>query len=138
MYTIEGGVSVDDRGSVRYVNNFDFKDVKRFYQIQNHEVGFVRAWHGHRKESKYVYVVKGSFLVGAVDIDRFAAEPIKFILSSERPSVLYIPAGHANGFMNLTPDAIIQFFSTSTLDESLGDDERFAADRWNIWDIERR
>lgn len=138
MYTINGGVAVDDRGSVRFVNDFDFKDVKRFYQISNHEVGFVRAWHGHKKEGKYVYVPKGSFLVGAVEFDRYAADPQKFILSAEKPQVLYIGPEHANGFMNLTPDAIIQFFSTSTLDESLGDDIRFNADRWDIWDIERR
>lgn len=138
MQKINGGVAVDDRGSVRFVNDFHFDGVKRFYQIQNHEVGFVRAWHGHKNEAKYVYVPKGSFLVGAVEFDRHAADPEKFILSSESPAVLYIPQGYANGFMNLTPDAIIQFFSTSTLDESLGDDIRFNADRWNIWDIERR
>ena len=40
---IKGGVAVDDRGCVRFVNDFDFKDVKRFYQISNHEKGFIRA-----------------------------------------------------------------------------------------------
>ena len=33
---INGGVAVDDRGSVRFVNDFDFEGVKRFYQVQNY------------------------------------------------------------------------------------------------------
>ena len=30
-FLIPGGVAVDDRGSVRFVNEFNFKDVKRFF-----------------------------------------------------------------------------------------------------------
>ena len=149
---ISGGVAVDDRGSVRFVNDFDFSGVKRFYQVDNHKQGFIRAWHGHVGEGKYVYVAKGSALVGAVEME--VREPIegvandglitpegevfKFVLSSQCPKVLWIPPGYANGFMNLTQDTIIQFFSTSTLEESLGDDIRFPYDRWNIWDQEYR
>ena len=149
---ISGGVAVDDRGSVRFVNDFDFSGVKRFYQVDNHKQGFIRAWHGHVGEGKYVYVAKGSALVGAVEME--VREPIegvandglitpegevfKCVLSSQCPKVLWIPPGYANGFMNLTQDTIIQFFSTSTLEESLGDDIRFHYDRWNIWDQEYR
>ena len=149
---ISGGVAVDDRGSVRFVNDFDFSGVKRFYQVDNHKQGFIRAWHGHVGEGKYVYVAKGSALVGAVEME--VREPIevvayvglitpegevfKCVLSSQCPKVLWIPPGYANGFMNLTQDTIIQFFSTSTLEESLGDDIRFPYDRWNIWDQEYR
>ena len=43
----QGGISVDDRGSVRFVNEFQFQNVKRFYQVENHKSGFIRAWHGH-------------------------------------------------------------------------------------------
>jgi len=53
---IEGGLSVDDRGQLSCVNGFDFKDskIRRFYTVSNHQQGFVRAWHGHKFESKYV------------------------------------------------------------------------------------
>ena len=47
---INGGIAVDDRGSVRFVNEFDFKNVKEFYHVSNHRRGFIRAWHGHKKE----------------------------------------------------------------------------------------
>ena len=48
------------------------------------------------------------------------------------------PAGFANGFMSLTEGAKIVFFSTSTLQESLGDDIRFPARTWDPWTIEER
>ena len=66
---IGGGVVVDDRGSVSFVNEFDFGGVKRFYQVENHRSGFIRAWHGHKHEGKYVYVTQGSALVGVVNMD---------------------------------------------------------------------
>ena len=143
-----GNIATDDRGSLRFVNDFNFDGVKRFYQVQNHSRNFIRAWHGHIKEAKYVYVVKGSILFGAVPISstpysdelgqNTTQEPKKYILSSDKPSILYVPPNHANGFMTLTDDAIVQFFSTSTLDESKGDDIRFAYDTWNIWNVEYR
>lgn len=129
---IKGGIAVDDRGSLRFINDFNFSDVKRFYQVENHDINFIRAWHGHENEGKYVYVVKGSALVGAVDM---ATEEIsKFVLSSKDPKILFIPKGYANGFMNLEQNTIILFFSTSTIEESKGDDIRFDYNKWNIWD----
>lgn len=137
----KGGIAVDDRGSLRFVNDFDFANVKRFYQVENHRVGFIRAWHGHQKEGKYVYVPSGSALIGVVPID---AEPgdmsnvQKYVLSSKNPSVLFIPAGNYNGFMNLEENTKVLFFSTSTLDESKGDDIRKEYDTWNIWEEDFR
>ena len=138
-----GGLAVDDRGQVSFVNDFDFKDVKRFYMVSNHSAGFVRAWHAHKKEAKYALVVKGAAVVGAVAIDDWDkpsknAEVKRFVLSEKKPTVLYIPAGHANGFMSLTKDAQVMFFSTSTLEESLGDDIRYDARYWDIWSVEER
>lgn len=140
---IDGGLAVDDRGQVSFVNGFDFKNVKRFYMVSNHARGFVRAWHAHKKEAKYVMVVKGAAVVGAVAIDDWkkpskSAEVKRFVLSEKKPAVLYIPAGHANGFMSLTKDAQLMFFSTSTLEESLGDDIRYDARYWDIWSVEER
>ena len=133
---INGGVSVDDRGSVRFVNDFNFDGVKRFYQVENHSKGFIRAWHGHKKEGKYVYVVNGSALIGVVNMD--SEEINKFVLSSQTPKVLWIPPGYYNGFKSLEENTKILFFSTSTIEESLGDDIRESHDKWNIWEEDYR
>lgn len=135
-HLISGGVAVDDRGSVRFVNDFNFKDVKRFYQVQNHRQGFIRAWHGHQHEGKYVYVAQGSALIGAANMETSVVD--KYVLSSQSPRVLFIPAGYANGFKTLEDNTIILFFSTSDINASLKDDIRFAYDKWNIWEEDFR
>ncbi|HEY3250089.1 MAG TPA: dTDP-4-dehydrorhamnose 3,5-epimerase family protein [Ignavibacteria bacterium] len=140
---IKGGLSVDDRGEVAFVNEFNFDKVKRFYVLGNHSSGFVRAWHGHKKESKYFHVVKGSALICAVKIDNWESPSAKlnvsrFTLSEKTPAVLYIPSGYANGSMSLTDDCKIMVFSTSTLEESLNDDFRYPARLWDPWKVEER
>lgn len=142
-FIIRGGIGIDDRGSVSFVNDFNFEGVKRMYVIKNHRQGFVRAWHGHKKEAKWLYCTSGSVLVGAVFIDNWDAPSKncvlkKFVLSHESPSILFIPEGYANGLMSLTHDATVTVFSSSTLDEAKGDDFRFPARHWDIWTVEER
>lgn len=140
---LKGGLSVDDRGEVGFVNDFNFDGVKRFYTLSNHSKGFVRAWHGHKNESKYFHVIKGAALICAIEIDNWE-KPSKdlkiqrFTLSEKGPAVLCIPKGFANGSMSLTDDCKIIVFSTSSLEDSLNDDFRFDARLWNPWQIEER
>jgi dTDP-4-dehydrorhamnose 3,5-epimerase len=140
---MNGGLAVDDRGELGFVNDFHFEGVKRFYTVSNFRQGFVRAWHGHRHEAKYVTAVCGAALVGAVRIDDWQnpsreAPVTRFVLTFHKPAVLYIPPGFANGFMSLTPDLKLMFFSTADLEESRGDDFRYEARHWDIWNpVER-
>jgi dTDP-4-dehydrorhamnose 3,5-epimerase-like enzyme len=140
---IKGGVSIDDRGEVTFINEFKFENVKRFYTVANHRSGFIRAWHGHKIEGKYVSVISGAALIGAVKVNDWVnpspkAEISRHILSVKQPEILYIPPGYANGFMSLTDDAKLIFYSTSTLEDSLGDDYRFDSRLWDIWSVEER
>jgi len=138
---IDGGVFVDDRGPLRFVNEFDFKGVKRFYQVENHERGFIRAWHGHKKEGKYVYVPKGSAWIGLIDMDDnkgHIQEGEKYVLSSDTPKILYIPPGYYNGFQTLEENTILLFFSTTTIEESKGDDYRKPYEEFPIFNKEYR
>jgi len=140
---LQGALAVDDRGEVGFVNDFDFTGVKRFYTVKNYRQGFVRAWHAHQNEAKYVTVVQGAALIGAVEIDNWEnpsknTQVSRFVMSAKKPSVLFIPPGYANGFMSLTADATLVFFSTATLEESQGDDIRYDASYWDIWKIEER
>ena len=50
----------DHRGSLEYYNDLDFDEFKRFYIVRNPKRGTVRAWHGHKVESKLVKVLKGN------------------------------------------------------------------------------
>lgn len=140
---IEAGLAIDDRGGLTFANGFDFEGVKRFYMIANHRQNFVRAWHGHKKEAKYLMAVSGSFVVGAVKVDDWDnpskdLEVHRFVLSAMKPSILYLPAGYANGLMNLSEDSKLMVYSTSSLEESKGDDFRFDARHWDIWGVIER
>ena len=157
---LHGDKVIDDRGSVTFINQFDFKNIKRFYTVRNHRAGFVRAWHGHKHEGKHVLVVQGTILVKLLDINSYinwmalgscqlpSGSPQyviqksinSVILSEQHPGILWIPPGFYNGFKTLTENAIIQFFSTSTLEESHGDDIRLAWDVFGkeIWEEEYR
>jgi dTDP-4-dehydrorhamnose 3,5-epimerase len=140
---IEGGLGVDDRGSVAFVNGFDFAGVRRFYVVTNHRQGFVRAWHAHRREAKYVSVVSGAAVVAAVQIDDWAepsrsAEVHRYVLTAEKPTVLFVPPGYANGFMSLTADTKVAFFSTSTVEDTRDDDVRYDARYWDAWSVVER
>jgi dTDP-4-dehydrorhamnose 3,5-epimerase len=139
----QGNKIFDDRGSLGFINGFDVSDFKRFYLIENHSVNFIRAWHGHLKETKAIIMVKGEALVCAVELDDTTNpnknnEVTRIVLSATSPSALYIPAGYANGFMTLSADAKLLVFSSTTVEESQGDDYRFAYDYWNPWNITPR
>jgi dTDP-4-dehydrorhamnose 3,5-epimerase len=142
-FLMAGGLAADDRGEVGFVNDFRFEGVKRFYTVSNHRQGFVRAWHAHRREGKYVTAVSGAAVIGAVRIDNWENPsrdlPVeRFVLSANKPGVVYVPPGYANGFMSLTPDLKLIFFSTSSLEDSHGDDIRYDSRYWDIWQVVER
>ena len=142
-FIINGDLSADDRGELMFVNQFNMELVKRFYVVSNHKQGFIRAWHAHKFESKYVFIVNGAALISTVQIDDWDSPSSdlmvdKYFLSAKKPSILCIPSGYANGFKTLSADTKIIFFSTSTLKDSIDDDYRFDAYKWNPWEIVER
>lgn len=142
MDLIKGNNFVDDRGMLTFFNDFDFSEVKRMYLVRNHKAGFIRAWHGHKKEAKYVTVLQGSAIIASMPID-FQNEPGRFkkvTLSEYAPKIFYIPPGYYNGFKTLTENTILQFFSTTTIEEAKDDDYR---ETWDfvgtqIWEEDYR
>ena len=142
---IKGGLAVDDRGQVSFVNGFSFAKIQRFYMVENFSTEVVRAFHGHLKEEKFVLVVGGAAIVAAVKLDDPSspnrnAKPLRFVLSERQPQILHVPAGFANGFRPLEPKTRIVFFSTAALEDSAKDDYRFPHDYWGkeVWEVEFR
>lgn len=132
-----GNVFIDDRGTLRFVNDFKFDKIKRFYQVENHERGFIRAWHGHKKEGKYVYVARGSAWIGVVDMNN-EMQAERYVLSDKSPKILFIPPGKYNGFQTLEEGTVLMFFSTSTLEESKDDDIRQPYEKFPLFNKEYR
>ena len=140
---ITGNRIFDNRGSVRFNNNLIFKDVKRFYTVHNYQKNFIRAWHGHLKEEKFIGCIKGTFQISAVKIEN-KKKPNKknkiftYYLNQSNNDFVYIPKGFANGSMSLEDNSELLIFSTSTIQDSLKDDYRFSPKYWNPWIINER
>jgi len=144
-YLIRGGLSIDDRGQLTFVNELRFDNIRRFYVVENFSTEVVRAFHGHLKEEKFIFPLTGSAIVAAVEMEAESranpnAKMHRYVLSSRQPCVLHIPAGYANGFRALERGTKLLFFSTVTVEESSKDDYRFKYDRWGIdvWQSENR
>ena len=140
---ILGGRFVDDRGFLKALTFPEGFTPKRLYSVNNWRPNFIRAWHGHKSESKLIYMSKGSGVIAAVLMSDTKtpnkSEKIhRFIVDSESHIAIYIPAGYANGLMSLTGDAEFTILSSATLEESKNDDFRFPFDYWGAWDIEQR
>lgn len=138
---INGDSRSDGRGTVRFVNDFNLKGVKRFYQVENIDTKIIRGFHGHMVEAKYVYVVSGLILFCAVFLDNEKnpskkQKVKKFLLKADKPQIVYVPPSFANGFKALESDTRVIFFSTLTLKQSLKDDYRFPFDYWgkDVWE----
>lgn len=141
-FLLDGSIFIDERGLVISFNNFNFNNIKRFYQVENFNSSIIRAFHGHKKEAKYVRVLSGAILVCLVEISNFVepdknAQIEKFVLSEQKPQILYIPPHYANGFKILQPKTKVIFYSTSDLKSSKKDDFRFPYNYWGekIWEL---
>ncbi len=134
----KGGQFSDHRGRLCFVNEFHFKDVKRFYAIHPSDDGTVRAWQGHRLESKHFYAIKGRFCLCWVKIDDWARPSSELpcnniILSENESKILTVPPGYANGFKALQAESALLVLSDRTLEESSEDTYRFNEFYWCDW-----
>lgn len=143
LIIFDGTNHVDDRGTLIFSNNLDISHFKRQYFVSNFSSQFIRAWHGHKIESKAVSVISGAAIICAVEIDNWenpskALKINRLILSSENPKWVLIPNGYANGFKTLKKNTVLQFLSTHSTSDSLNDDFRFEYNYWNPWEIVQR
>jgi dTDP-4-dehydrorhamnose 3,5-epimerase len=135
---MRGGTFSDERGFMRYVNDFNFEDVKRFYLIKHPDTSVVRAWQGHQFEKKYFYPVTGRFVVAWVKIDDFEnpskdLKPEYYILSADHSEIVSVPKGYANGLKALEPGSEIMVLSDMDLEQSVNEKIRYPSDWWLDW-----
>lgn len=121
MGLIEGNIHQDERGGVRFVNDFNMSDVLRMYCIEP-KLGVVRAWQGHKVERKWFYVAKGRFLIKTVDMS--SQHRIEYMMSSNESNILAIPGGFYNGFLALEVGSVLMVYSDVNLETSKRDDFR--------------
>lgn len=134
---IAGGLHRDARGEVLHVNAFDFAGVERGYAVRPAETGVVRGWVGHRRETKWFFVLRGAFVVGVVAADAWPVPsrdlPVRtFELRDVAPAVLRIPVGHFAASVALEPGSILMVYSSGRIEQAGEDDFRLPPDHWPL------
>jgi dTDP-4-dehydrorhamnose 3,5-epimerase len=124
---IQGGIAQDERGSIRFVNEFDMSLVKRFYIIRNADTELTRGWRGHKIEQRWFYVLSGEFSLDLVKIDNWAKPdqslPIhNIILRAREMKVLNVPNGYATAFRALEQDSELLVYADYPLSHAVEDD----------------
>ncbi|QXP60671.1 WxcM-like domain-containing protein [Olleya sp. HaHaR_3_96] len=135
---IDGDIFSDARGTLQFVNDFNLSSIKRVYFIIHPKTETIRAWQGHKIESRWFYCVKGSFSIKLVKIDDWDnpsdnCKIFEFDLEENTPQVLFIPNGYANGFSALEKNSKLMIMSDYTLNEVQDDNYRFESTKWVNW-----
>ena len=135
---IKGGLFRDERGSLKYVNDENPGNYKRFYIITHPDINIVRAWQGHKTEEKYFFVIKGCFRIAVVQPLKFEdptaiENPELFTMNCDDNLFLKVPGGCYNGIKACEPDSVLLVLSNSTVEESKNDDFRLPKDMWVDW-----
>ncbi len=132
---IAGDIFKDYRGDLIHFNEFDFKDVCRYYIIHHTETDVIRGWHGHQFEKKWFQVLRGSFVLSFVKPDDWEnpsknLEPEIFYLSADEPTLLCLPEGYANCVRATQPDSLLLVYSGKPIEEAKLDSWRWEPSMW--------
>ena len=133
---IKGKVHIDYRGSLFYNNDFDAKDIKRIYFIENKDTKTVRAWQGHKIEQRWFSAVQGSFEIKLIEVDDWIT-PSKdsrihsFILKASQLDILHVPKGYISSIQALELNSKLMLMADYLLGE-VKDEYRFDADYFKI------
>lgn len=133
---------VDDRGFLAQIyqsTDGHMPPLKRIYIVGNFDKGTIRAFHGHHKEWKGFFVPTGAVQLVVVK-ETEGEKPKSFFLAARKPEVLFVPPGYYNGWKALEDNTLLICLSSSTLEESLGDDFRkdpFAYGK-ELWEVKHR
>ena len=130
---IQGGIAKDHRGQIRFVNDFDMSQVKRFYIIKNTDLDLVRGWRAHRMEQRWFYVLSGKFAVDLVAIDNWDNAstdlPVeKIVLDSIENRVLHLSVGYGTAFQALEADSELLVFADYGIENAQNDDYTYPLD----------
>lgn len=138
-FIISGDTFTDHRGELEFYNDFDMSTIKRMYFTEHFDTNVIRAWQGHRIESRWFKCVKGRFIVKLVQIGDWESpsdnlKVYEYQLSSDKQEILYVPNGFANGFKATGSNSKLMIMSNYKLNEIEDDQVRFDQNKWTKWE----
>lgn len=137
---IQGNISRDQRGVLKYNNDFDLTEIKRLYIIQNDSKNIIRGWQGHKIEQRWFTSISGIFKINLIEIDNWE-KPSKsliqrtYILDSKQLTTLHVPAGFVSSIQSLTISAKLLVFADHRHNE-INDDYRYEINYFKSVDLQ--
>jgi len=133
---IPGGSHTDNRGSIRFNNDFNATYIKRIYTIENESTKFIRSWQGHAIERRWFSAIKGCFEIKLIKIDNWenpnkSAEIFTSILEDKNLDTLCVPKGYVSSIQALEENSKLFVMSDHLLGE-VKDEYRFESNYFII------
>lgn len=134
IQSIKGCSYTDERGSIFYNNELDFSVIKKMYLIENKDLAVVRAWQGHRIESRWFLVTAGSFCISIVKVDDWQNPSddlavSEYTISASTFDVLKVPPGFATSIQALENQSKLLAMSDYAHAE-VDDNYKFNSNKW--------
>lgn len=134
---IQGERFSDYRGTIISSNDLDMSQINRQYIIEHRDSNIVRAWQGHKYESKWMRCLVGSFVINLIkplNIEKpTGGEKVDlFHLVASENQILYIPGGYFTGIKCHSVDSLLQIFSNVRFPNAALDDFRLNQDFWKF------
>jgi len=118
--------------STPYDTKYSFKDCQINYSILH--PGVVKAWHRHKHQDDYFFVLHGMAQVGVYS-DENGAE--KYFIGEHNPAVIHIRAGEWHGLTAVGSKPVgLLYLVTNTYNPTFPDEERAPHDSFvgrNWW-----
>lgn len=132
---IKGNHHRDERGEIRFNNDFVATDAKRMYLIENADTHFIRAWQGHQIEQRWFSPITGVFRIKLIKIDHWQKPAkdlpiLEYVLNSTDLDVLHVPAGYISSIQAVEEGSKLLVLADYQLGE-IQDEYRFAPDYFN-------
>ena len=131
---IHGNCHQDDRGCLKYNNDFNALEIKRIYTIENADIQFKRGWQGHKIEQRWFSVVTGKFIIQLIKVDNWEnpdskLKPFVFELSSENLDFLHVPSGYISCIQSKEENSKLLVMADFSAGE-INDEYRYALDQF--------
>jgi len=132
---ILGDCHSDNRGNIKYNNEFNTQAVKRIYTIENNSIQFIRRWQGHRVEQRWFTAIKGEFKIETIKIDNWKnpskdLKSLSFKLTENTLDFLHIPQGNVTSIQAISEGAKLLVMSDYSLNE-INDEYKLSSDYFN-------
>ena len=117
---VRTNLAAPSKYSTPYDPTYSFKDCQTNYSILY--PGVVKAWHRHKHQDDYFFVLHGMAQVGIYSEEK---GPEKHFIGEHNPSVIHIKAGEWHGLTVVgTKPVGLLYLVTNTYNPTIPDEER--------------